>query len=182
MRAQTLVLGMTALALVAGCAAKRPPHPLTNEYRYTCCNIRYEKDEINDANYQVGTIIPFGTRVQILEVRDDRVRFQPEGGTPITLFIRYGTAIPLEQHLSRLFLTADPKAKLPKKMPAKKRQLLDQGVVEPGMTREEVLLAIGYPPAHRTPSLSANSWHYWQNRWIQFDVFFNGDKVDRVQR
>ena len=39
---------------------------------------------------------------------------------------------------------------------------------------------LGYPPAHRTPSLDANEWYYWRNRWKQFVVVFDGNTVLRV--
>jgi len=48
------------------------------------------------------------------------------------------------------------------------------------MTREEVIMAIGYPPAHRTPSLSQPEWHYWKDRWHEYTVVFEGDRVARV--
>ena len=44
------------------------------------------------------------------------------------------------------------------------------------------LMAIGYPPLHRTPSLGSSQWTYWANRWATFEVYFDGDKVARVQR
>ena len=50
------------------------------------------------------------------------------------------------------------------------------------MRREEVLIALGYPPAHRRPSLEQADWHNWQNRWHQFMVFFDSERVDRVQQ
>ena len=56
-------------------------------------------------------------------------------------------------------------------------QLVEKGVVEPGMTREEVIMTIGYPPAHRTPSLSQPEWHYWKTRWHPYTVVFEGDRV-----
>ena len=58
-------------ALVSGCdrfAGPKVESPLNGQYRYTCCNIRYEKPEISDVNYTQGALIPYGTRVQILEV------------------------------------------------------------------------------------------------------------------
>jgi hypothetical protein len=173
--------GLIALALLAGCAPRRAPHPVVGQTRYTCCNIHYEKDEIVDANYQVGTLIPFGTRVQILDVRDDRIKFQADGAPPITWFVRFGKGTPIDTYLSQMFPESDPKLKLPKKLAAKTRKSMETGTVEPGMTRDQVLMTLGYPPTHRTPSLSAPSWHYWRNRWAQFDVYFEGDKVDRVQ-
>jgi hypothetical protein len=50
------------------------------------------------------------------------------------------------------------------------------------MTRDQVLMSLGYPPAHRTPSLSASTWTYWQNRWVTMVVAFEGDRVSRVVR
>jgi hypothetical protein len=42
-----------------------------------------------------------------------------------------------------------------------------------GMTKNGVRIALGYPAAHRTPSLENNTWTYWTDRFraikIQFD-------------
>jgi len=42
-----------------------------------------------------------------------------------------------------------------------------------GMSKKGVRIALGYPAAHRTPSLENNSWTYWRNRFrtkvIEFD-------------
>ncbi len=96
----------------------------------------------------------------------------------------------MDQYLELIFLREDPHAKLPKPGKDKKqaaaaertRKLIEEGTVEPGMTKDEVVMALGYPPAHRTPSLSASMWTYWANRWATFEVYFDGDKVSRVQR
>jgi len=45
------------------------------------------------------------------------------------------------------------------------------------MTRDQVLLSLGYPPTHRTPSLSGPEWTYWYNRWITFKVVFDDKGV-----
>ena len=184
----------TALALTAfltACKGPAVPHPMTGETRYLSCNMHYEKPEISDVNYLKGTLIPFGTRVQVLEVRKNSVKFQPAGHPPITLVLKYGKdAMSMDQYLERIFLRENPHAKLPKPGKDKKqaaaaertRKLIEEGTVEPGMTKDEVLMAIGYPPVHRTPSLSATMWTYWANRWQTFEVYFDGDKVSRVQR
>ena len=43
-----------------------------------------------------------------------------------------------------------------------------------GMSKKGVRIALGYPAAHRTPSLENNSWVYWRNRFrtkvIEFDT------------
>src|SRR5437773_9299499 len=82
-----------ALALAVACKEPTVPHPLANQFRYTCCNLHYEKPEITDANYLRGTLIPFGTRIQILEVRKDSVTFKAAGHPPITLTLRDAPAV-----------------------------------------------------------------------------------------
>jgi hypothetical protein len=38
-----------------------------------------------------------------------------------------------------------------------------------------VLMSLGYPPTHRTPSLEAWAWTYWYNRWVTYQVNFGAD-------
>jgi hypothetical protein len=192
-----------ALPLLALAACKGPvvPSPLTGESRYLCCNVHYEKPEITDVNYQRGALIPFGTRVQILEVRKSSVKFQPEGHPPMTLVMRHGrNIVTMDQYMDRIFVTEDPRLKLRSRAAAPARgkkgskaartpdtssaivNAIEQSTVEVGMTRDQVLMSLGYPPAHRTPSLESPTWTYWMNRWETFTVNFDGDKVASVVR
>jgi len=175
-------LALGALMLGSGCKGPQPPHPLDNQTRFLCCNVWYEHDSINDVLYQWGTKIPFGTRVRIVKVGKDRVTFQAEGHPAVTLELRYGAkVITNDDYVSRIFVVDDPRAKL-KKVPAKTVRLIEDGQVAEGMTKDQVLMAVGYPPAHRTPSLAQSDWHFWQNRWHQWLVNFDGDKVVSVRR
>jgi len=177
-----LVAVATIGIAVAACKPPAAPHPATAESRFTCCNIYYEQDEIPDTLWKVGTMIPLGTPVRILAVRKDRIEFEATGHRPITLVLKYGkNAKSIDQYLDEMFPTQNPRVRLAKMKP-KTQQLIEQGGVENGMTKEQVKMSLGVPPAHRTPSLDASQWHYWQNRWHQFIVFFDGDKVVNVQR
>ncbi len=181
------------LVLAAGCRrwAAHVPHPLDHQIRYLCCNLHYDKPEITDMNYLRGKVIPFGTRVQIREVDADRVEFQTPGHPPIRLVLKQGVGeLTMDQYLDRIFLVDDPYARLPKlpedgKAAAevdKIRRMMEEGDVTVGMTRDQVLMAIGYPPAHRTPRLDAAMWTYWVGPKDTFEVYFEGDRVSRVQR
>jgi hypothetical protein len=55
------------------------------------------------------------------------------------------------------------------------------GEVKPGMTKAAVIVAIGYPPKHKTPSLESDHWRYWQNRFGTFLVNFDNDKVASIK-
>ena len=188
---RSLPATLALASLLAACKGPAVPNPMTGQTRFLCCNLHYEKPEISDANYLKGTLIPYGTQVHVLEVRKNTVKFQAEGHPPITLVLKYGKdTLGMDEYLNRIFLREDPHAKLPKPGKDKKqaaaaermRKLIEEGTVEPGMTKDEVLMAVGYPPVHRTPSLSSPNWTYWQNRWVTFEVYFDGDKVSRVQR
>lgn len=48
-----------------------------------------------------------------------------------------------------------------------------QGKALKGMSKQGVMTALGYPAAHRTPSLDENEWIYWANRFKTKAVIFN---------
>ncbi len=186
-----LIAGAFVLAAGCGYVTAHVPHPLDNQVRYLCCNLHYDKPEITDMNYLRGKVIPFGTRVQIRQVDADRVEFQTPGHPPIRLVLKQGVGeLTMDQYLDRVFLVDDPYARLPKlpedgKAAAevdKIRRMMEEGDVTVGMTRDQVLTAIGYPPAHRTPHLDAAMWTYWVDPEDTFEVYFEGDRVSRVQR
>ncbi len=187
-----LVLLTLAAALPLGSSCERfqgpkVESPLNGQYRHTCCNIRYEKPEITDVNYTQGALIPYGTRVQIIEVKKNAVRFQPDGHPEMTLVYRHGRKVyPFEQYLDRVLLPENPRKGMTtgkkKTSTSKFAKQIENGLVEPGMTKDEVLKTLGYPPAHRTASLDSPVWTYWRNRWETYVVYFDGDKVDRISR
>jgi len=178
-------LMLPLVAVVVGClpTSSPVPNPLDGQTRYLCCNLHYEQTTVADVNYQQGALLPLGTRVQISKVTRNGVTFQPGGGgAPITVVLKYGRKnLDLDTFVNRLLVPKDPKLALAR-AGTKVRKQVESGVVEPGMTRDQVLMSLGYPPAHRTPQLSSPQWTYWQNRWISFIVWFDGDKVSRVQR
>jgi hypothetical protein len=177
---------LAAAALLVSACHPEIPHPYAGTDRYLCCNVHYEKLEASDLNAQVGTLIPYGTRVHIIRVRKNRVEFQPEGHPQLVLEYRYGRRTqPFETYIQQMFVDEDPRAKLRRsRLPKGRLKAIEEGTVEPGMTRDQVLMAIGYPPAHRTPALASREWHYWTTRWGgEYSVFFGDDeRVARVTR
>jgi hypothetical protein len=41
------------------------------------------------------------------------------------------------------------------------------------MSKEQVIVSLGYPPAHANSSLDASDWTYMYNRWGRYIVQFN---------
>jgi hypothetical protein len=170
-----LVLLATAW-LTVSCHRGAPPSPalqqLEGQNLYTCCNLHYEKADINDANYWIGKLLPAGTPVRIDKVSGDAVTFSASD-VKLTLTHEYGTKEePLEQYLAKVLVANDPKPRIAA-YPTAVRQAIESAKVERGMTREQVLLSLGYPATHRTPSLQGKLWTYWYNRWVTYQVAFD---------
>ena len=56
-----------------------------------------------------------------------------------------------------------------------------RGMVLKGMTRTGVLVALGYPPIHRTHSLEEDIWTYWKDRSKIRTITFKDGKVDTIK-
>lgn len=54
---------------------------------------------------------------------------------------------------------------------------IENGSVIKGMTKEGIKTALGYPAAHKTPSLDDNEWMYWTNRFGTFAVLFDQNGI-----
>ena len=77
---------------------------------------------------------------------------------------------------------ASPKPVDLKGLTALDKKGVEEGRALVGMTKRGVMTALGYPAAHRTPSLESNLWTYWKDRYRTFRVQFgkNGKVVEIV--
>jgi hypothetical protein len=183
-----LALGVVVVVGLGGCGGARGGKPVPSsrvgQVFFLCCNLRYDpkKPEITDTIAAQGTLVPFATRVEVQKVTRDTVVFAPAGHPPITLDYEHGGKLPFDTFLSRLFVTEDPRLKL-KKVPARQVKQVEKATIVPGMSRDQVLLAVGYPPADRTPALEATTWTYGDGAGSDaFVVYFDGNRVSSMQR
>jgi hypothetical protein len=172
MKRVAVVLG---IVVMAGCKPVLSPQVLQSYQSrtlYTCCNIHHESEDINDANYWVGTLVPFGSPAKVESASRNTVTFLADG-TTLRVQHAYGTAQEsFQQYLDKLLVPVDPRLEAAS-FPRAAQQAIKEGRVEKGMTREQVLMSLGYPPTHRTPSLNAPTWTYWYNRWVTYQVAFD---------
>ena len=169
-------IGFATFALLAflGCrgAPTGPAPRFDSADRFTCCNLHRDGTEISDANYWIGTMLPVGTRVHIESATPDSVTFVA-GGERLTLKQEYGTKQEtFEQYVGKILVTSDPHQRI-EQFPEEVQRAIAKGKVERGMTREQVLLSLAYPPAHKTPSLEEPEWTYWYNRLRGYQVVFD---------
>ena len=142
---------------------------------YTCCNIHYEGTEISDANYYVGSLLPFGTAATVQKMTNDSVTFAA-GGTALTLVHSYGRdQESAQQYFAKVLVDTDPHTVF-KTYSKQVQSAITDSRVERGMTKPQVLMSLGYPPTHRTASTDLNTWTYFTNRWVAtYEVQFGND-------
>ncbi|PNU20649.1 hypothetical protein C2E25_06285 [Geothermobacter hydrogeniphilus] len=143
------------------------------ELRYTRFNIhaQVKSETVAKASYANYTnpshghiIIPAGTKVVVKDKSRKKIVFGYAGDTKTILF---------DYHAPRMQMSVDEYLeKITSSTPVfwdhfstLDKEGIAKGKVLPGMTREGVMTALGYPATHRTPSLEAATWIYWTNRF-----------------
>lgn len=171
---------IVCLAGLAGCQAglqpQRDPAPreaaASSKPLYLCCNVRTESDWLSDGGFLVGRIIPAGTPVKLtgtnrgvanVEIDGKRYRLSNEFGARAEDFGKW---------LQKVLVDRNPGAKIAS-YPKPARDAIKSGRIARGMTKEQVIVSLGYPPAHATSSLDASDWTYMYNRWGRYIVRFN---------
>jgi outer membrane protein assembly factor BamE (lipoprotein component of BamABCDE complex) len=150
-------------------AAQAPALPAA----YTCCNFHYNGDWINDGNYAQLPMIPAGTPIRLNSI-DRYIAYVDIDGKKFRLGLDYGRAMETtEQWANKLIVKDDPKAKLAAYSPAV-RKAIQNGQVMLGMTKEQVIMSLGYPMTSENPRLDAPHWRYWWSSWGEYKVHWNG--------
>lgn len=133
-------------------------------------------------NYRYGSILPINSAVQIIDftIGADPTSDQ-EGqnlvirnlatGEDILIFNVPSYSGVLNDEYFRRFLSEEPTDL--SMVSANFVEKINQGIVTVGMSKNEVLMALGYPPAHQTPSLDKNTWRYWKDKYTTFVISFN---------
>lgn len=145
--------------------------------------VNLHPDEVHkrlySVNYQMEGLMPACTKVKILSVTNRRMEFEVQGGAKYEYAFHDSLKDPIPKHLDRYFGTACPRKKIDA-LSGVNRQGFKEGRILPGMTKEAVILAVGYPPEHATPSLDSTTWKYWRNRFATTNVHFQGGKVAKL--
>ena len=175
-----VLLGLTACESMAPKPKPLPEGVQLNAHYYTQVTMQYEKGKYRTSNYRKGTLLPVNTEVELLGFTRKAIKIKllkanqdllienvakHTGETPHQAFVKLFAKRPLDlRAFSKL-----------------ERKKIKQGQVAKGMTKKAVLVAIGYPPITRTPTLEANEWTYWRNRFRTFIVYFKNGKVSHIK-
>jgi len=156
-----------------------PPSTCKGARLYTQFSLFEEGGVHRTTNYRKGILIPVNTLFTLVEVDDENIVLKSADGKELILanvrpFSGESVAGIYERTLGvqPLDLSSFTDAE---------RKAIAYGGVEVGMTKEAVVVALGYPPKHKTPSLTDNQWRYWQNRTNTFLVIFEENKIKLIR-
>jgi len=139
---------------------------------YLCCNYRYESDWMSDSNYTGYPMMPVGTPTKITDYGRYRV-FTEMGGKKMRIGNDYSREMSNVEFARRMVVKDDPRPRIAK-FPPRIQQAIAAAKLVNGMTKEQVLMSIGYPILSENPALDAPVWRYWLTSFEEFQV--NWDK------
>lgn len=180
----SIVSFMLVVIFMSGCgAAKLTPSQeadvKSKSPMYTQVSMWTEKGHIIATNYKKGVFIPVNSKVIISEVSSNAIVMIFNDQEIVIKNIEGYTKVNISQLLARSF--SKTKVDL-SKFTKTEQDNIKKGMVKIGMSKEAVVVARGYPPAHRTISLKENSWRYWTNRFNTNVYEFKDNKVSKIIR
>ena len=149
---------------------------------YTASTLWYtDPDDMTSLNYQNGEKLPYGTEVENVEFDKQSVSFAVKGTEKVyTIDLKKDyTLLRMNDYLKQLLTVTNP-VEVELDIEPVVFEKIKRGVVEPGMTKDQVLLAYGYPSKHRTPDTSLNTWIYEVDDSTSKRVIFRSGKVLKV--
>ena len=157
--------------------AKAETPAVGKEYYARHC-FMYEKSRHVTTNYWRGSLVPINAKIKVEILTADKLLLR---------VVETGESIEVEniasytkcdmQTIARRMLSGEPTnlGRLDEDM----ANAIKSGTMRKGMTKEQVLMARGFPPAHKTPSLAGDRWQYWTSRYAtQMIVFVDGKLID----
>ena len=148
---------------------------------FLCCNMRSDGSWISDINY-VGSdkqVVAAGTPIKVTGYGRYRVLVEFDGKKQ-AIGNDYSRSVKLEDFALRYVVAKDPNLAM-QKFPVKVREAIKSARITRGMTREQVLMAVGYPIVSENPDLENPLWRYWTSRSAEYQVFWGEDgRVDKI--
>ncbi|MCP3941732.1 MAG: hypothetical protein GY710_09665 [Desulfobacteraceae bacterium] len=146
---------------------------------YTQICMWTENSHIIATNYATGELIAINSPVTIEDITSKTITFNWEGESIVLKNVKKYTKLNIDGLFRRTFKnTKVDLSRFNKNI----TNNIKKGIVKTEMSKDEVILARGYPPAHRTASLEKNNWRYWSNRFHQSIYTFKNDLLTKIKQ
>ncbi len=139
---------------------------------FTTTNLRYEDDWISDSPQPHLPFVPAGARLKVRSYGNQRAEVLIDG-RKMRIGVDYGRqAETIQQLVARITSNDDPRPQIAA-WPEPVREAVRAARVIPGMSREQVAVALGRPRMDLLPKLEAAEWPYVvdsEEAWLVFDA------------
>lgn len=187
MRKQLVALiGLLGTFLLSGTSlAADAPSMVNASGIYTLTNLHpdLENRRLYSTNYQQTYLMPVCTEVEITKLSKKKMIFRVKDTGIEYEYLWHKKATPggLNANIEKHFGSDCPQAEIAT-LSKLDQDGIKSGQPAMGMTRRGIIIAMGYPPEHVTPSLDQNLWMYWRNKFARRSVRFDADgKVDEIR-
>jgi hypothetical protein len=140
---------------------------------FLCCNMHSDGQEISDLS--IGGpeqhVVPVGSPIRATSYAKHRVKVVVENKNQ-SLLNDYSRDLSIEQFARRYIVRDDPAVRI-KSFPQNIQYAIAAGHLVKGMTREQVLMSVGYPASSEVPNLGVNEWLFWITDKVQYRVKFD---------
>jgi hypothetical protein len=141
---------------------------------FACCNLHYNKDWISDSSYGELPLIAAGTPIEVVKYGSNRAEIKIDG-KPLRLGHDYGRAQEaLDEWGKKIVVNDDPRGKI-NSYPANVQEAIRLGKVMIGMTRDQCIVAVGYPLTSENVTLDAATWRMWRSSSGEYQLNFSRD-------
>jgi hypothetical protein len=146
---------------------------------YTRFSLFYENGRHLTTNYRRGTFLPVNTPVTFLKSSRNEIDMTLADGQELTLEnVRDYSGEDLAGVFRRTLSSSQTDLS---QLSDLEQKAIETGQANVGMSKAAILIALGYPPKHQTPSLEGDSWRYWSSRYGTFIVRFEDEKVVEIR-
>ena len=154
---------------------KSDPEIVAGKTYFLRHNLMFEAGTWPATNYWRGTLLPINTKAIVDALGNKSMLIKWDGGS-LTIENNNYTKVTMSE-LAKRMLSPDP---VPiEKFGDEMARNITSGSLVKGMTREQVIMTRGYPPAHKTPSIAADNakWTYWSSKFVTETVTISGGKL-----
>jgi len=173
-----LLLSIITVLLITSCSTfQRVPSKWAGKEAYTRHGFHYEKTRHITTNYIRGFYVSPGTKLKVMSVSSSSADVMIGSDLITIVNSEKYTNLSIEGILDRMLSESTVKPQVSSQFTVN----LNTGQPSIGMTKDEVITIIGYPPAHATASLDSAVWKYWYSKFDTKDLIFEGNKLARIR-
>lgn len=152
---------------------------------YTLTNLHpdLENRRLYSTNYQLSYLIPVCTEVEITKLSKKKMKFKVKETNIEYEYLLHRKATPggLNANIEKHFGPDCPQNEI-SSLSKIDQDGIKNGQPAVGMTKRGIIIAMGHPPEHVTPSLDQDLWMYWRNKFARRSVTFGADgKVSELR-